>query len=192
MGHVFPGICSKKEMHFLPITTFMKTYPAYARGIPMNLPARPRIALTIRVKILVLFLALSLAALAITGYFAFSAITDVGSYAQGSSQALGSGVVNDSSAALLSLGEQYLVRIASRPGNITDVLFEDTDTEMDILSAQTAELQRNPPVISSTPVYPETIPRQIPCTGRCSILCPDRQRQRNQKRHAPSQAWLMA
>jgi sigma-B regulation protein RsbU (phosphoserine phosphatase) len=121
----------------------------------MNLPARPRIALTIRVKILLLFLVLSLAALAITGYFAFSAITNVGSYAQGSSQALGSGVVNDSSAALLSLGEQYLVRVASDQANVTDVLFQDTDTEMDILSAQTAELQRNSPVISSTPVYTE-------------------------------------
>jgi sigma-B regulation protein RsbU (phosphoserine phosphatase) len=138
----------------------------------MNLPVRPRIALTIRVKILVLFLALSLAALAITGYFAFSAITNVGSYAQGSSQALGSGVVNDSSAALLSLGEQYLVRIASDQANVTDVLFEDTNTEMDILSAQTAELQRNSPVISSTPVYPENNPPSNPLSGAVLYFAP--------------------
>ncbi len=137
----------------------------------MNLPARPRIALTIRVKILVLFLVLSLAALAITGYFAFSAITNVGSYAQESSQALGAGVVNDSSAALLSLGEQYLVRIASDQANITDVLFEDTDTEMDILSAQTAELQRNPPVISSTPVYTANNPPSHPQVRGIALFC---------------------
>jgi len=138
----------------------------------MNPPARPRIALTIRVKILVLFLALSLAALAITGYFAFSAITDVGSYAQGSSQALGAGVVNDSSSALLSLGEQYLVRIASDQANFTDALFEDTDTEMDILAAQTAEIQRNAPVISSTPVYPENTPPSNPLSGAVLYFAP--------------------
>ena len=138
----------------------------------MNPPARPRIALTIRVKILVLFLVLSLAALAITGYFAFSAITNVGSYAQGSSQALGAGVINNSSAALLSLGEQYLVRIASDQANITDVLFEDTDTEMDILSAQTAELQRNPPVISSTPVYTANNPPSLPRSGALLYFAP--------------------
>ncbi len=138
----------------------------------MNLPACPRIALTVRVKILVLFLALSLAALAITGYFAFSAITDVGSYAQGSSQALGAGVVNDSSTALLSLGEQYLVRVASDQANFTDVLFEDTDTEMNILAAQTAQFQRNAPVISSTPAYPENDPPPNPLSGAVLYFAP--------------------
>jgi sigma-B regulation protein RsbU (phosphoserine phosphatase) len=138
----------------------------------MNLPACPRIALTVRVKILVLFLALSLAALAITGYFAFSAITDVGSYAQGSSQALGAGVVNDSSTALLSLGEQYLVRIASDQADFTDALFEDTDTEMNILAAETAEFQRNPPVISSTPAYPENTPPPNPLSGAVLYFAP--------------------
>ncbi|HVP97368.1 SpoIIE family protein phosphatase [Methanoregula sp.] len=118
----------------------------------------PRFAFTIRVKILILFLALSLAALAITGYFAFSAITNVGTYAQGSSQALGEGVINNSSTALLSLGEQYLLRVAADQANVTDVLFSDTDTEMKILAAQTAELQYNPPVNPLTPIYLATSP----------------------------------
>ena len=61
----------------------------------MKSSASPRIALSVRAKILILFLALSLVALSLTGYFAFSAITNVGSYAQGSSEALGKGVVND-------------------------------------------------------------------------------------------------
>ena len=119
MGRVFL-IWNEKEMHFLPITTFMRTYRVclrYSHEPPrssQNCAHHP-------VKILVLFLVLSLAALAITGYFAFSAITNVGTYAQGSSQALGAGVVNNSSAALLSLGEQYPVRIASDQANITDV-----------------------------------------------------------------------
>ena len=114
----------------------------------MKLPAFPRIALTIRVKILILFLALSLVALALTGYFAFSAITNVGSYAQGSSEALGKGVVNDSSTALLSLGEAYLVRISADQANFTDALFEDTDAEMEILMHRlpsSSAIPRSPP-----------------------------------------------
>jgi len=138
----------------------------------MNLPARPRIALTIRAKILILFLALSLAALAITGYFAFSAISDVGSYAQGSSQALGEGVVNDSSTALLSLGEEYLVRIASDKAEITNVLFVDTETEMNILAAQTAEFQYNAPVTALTPVYPGNNPPSNPKSGAVLTFAP--------------------
>ena len=121
----------------------------------MNFPARPRIALTIGAKILILFLALSLAALAITGYFAFSAISDVGTYAQGSSQALGAGVVNDSSTALLSLGEDYLVSVVSDQAYTTDVIFVDTESEMNILAAQTAEFQHNAPLTPLTPVYPD-------------------------------------
>jgi sigma-B regulation protein RsbU (phosphoserine phosphatase) len=138
----------------------------------MKHPAFPHIALTIRVKILILFLALSLVALALTGYFAFSAITNVGSYAQGSSEALGKGVVNDSSTALLSLGEEYLVRISADQANFTDALFEDTDAEMDILDAQTAELQRNFPVIPLTPVYPATDPPSNPQAGAVLFFAP--------------------
>ena len=110
----------------------------------MKHPAFPHIVLTIRVKILILFLALSLITLALTGYFAFSAITNVGSYAQGSSEALGKGVVNDSSTALLSLGEAYLVRISADQANFTDALFEDTDAEMEIFDAQTADSSATP------------------------------------------------
>jgi sigma-B regulation protein RsbU (phosphoserine phosphatase) len=138
----------------------------------MKHPAFPRIAFTIRVKILILFLALSLVALTLTGYFAFSAITNVGSYAQGSSEALGKGVVNDSSTALLSLGEDYLVRISADQANFTNALFEDTNAEMMILDAQTAELQRNPPVDPLTPVYPATAPPSNPNNGVVLYFAP--------------------
>ena len=138
----------------------------------MKSSASPRIALSVRAKILILFLALSLVALSLTGYFAFSAITNVGSYAQGSSEALGKGVVNDSSIALLSLGEAYLVRISADQANFTDALFKDTDAEMEILDAQTAELQRNSPVVPSTPVYPATAPPSNPKAGAVLFFAP--------------------
>ncbi|MDD1702068.1 MAG: SpoIIE family protein phosphatase [Methanoregula sp.] len=132
----------------------------------------PRIIQTLRTKILILVLALSLVALIITGYFAFSAITDVGSYAEGSSKALGEGIANESSAALLSLGQEYLVRVASDQAQMTDVLFESTETEMDILAAETAQFQRNAPVISSTPVYPEDNPPSDPLSGTVLVFAP--------------------
>jgi len=138
----------------------------------MKLPARLRIALTIRAKILILFLALSLAALAITGYFAFSAISDVGSYAQGSSQELGAGVVNASSTALLSLGEDYLVSLVSAQAYTTDVIFVDTESEISILAAQTAEFQHNAPVTPLIPVYPDSNHPLDPKSGALLIFAP--------------------
>ncbi|MGA2104004.1 SpoIIE family protein phosphatase [Methanoregula sp.] len=132
----------------------------------------PRIALTIRVKILILFLAVSLAALAITGYFAFSAITNVGSYAQSSSEALGKGVANDSSVVLLSRGEAYLVRVTTDQANLTDALFQDTNSEMEIFACQTAELQRNPPVSPSIPTYPANTPPVDSLSGAVLLFAP--------------------
>jgi len=138
----------------------------------MNSFKPPKITFSIRAKILVLFLALSVAALAITGYFAFSAISDVGTYAQESSQTLGTGVVNDSSAALLTLAEDYLVSTVDDQAAIADVVFVDTDSEMDILSAQVAQFQQNPPVQSLVPVYPEDNPPADPDSGALLIFAP--------------------
>ena len=138
----------------------------------MNVPAAPRIVLSIRTKILILFLALSLVALAIIGYFAFSAISDVGSYAQGSSQELGTGVVNASSTALLSLGEDYLVSVVSDQAYTTNVIFVDTESEMSILAAQTAEFQHNAPLTPLTPVYPDNNHPSDPLSGALLIFAP--------------------
>jgi sigma-B regulation protein RsbU (phosphoserine phosphatase) len=136
----------------------------------MKSSASSRIALSIRAKILILFLVLSLVALALTGYFAFFAITRVGSYAQGSSEALGMGMADQSSAALLSLGEEYLQRITADQANVTDTLFADTDTEMEILAAQTAELKRNSPVKAITPTYLATQPPSDPMAGAVLVF----------------------
>ena len=158
----------------------------------MKSSASPRIALSVRAKILILFLALSLVALSLTGYFAFSAITNVGSYAQGSSEALGKGVVNDSSIALLSLGEAYLVRISADQANFTDALFKDTDAEMEILDAQTADSSATPrssPQPRSTRRLP---PPPIQRPERYSSLRPGQRRPRDRTRPAPLQDLLMS
>ena len=117
----------------------------------------PRIRLNLRAKILIVLLALSVISLLITGFFAFSSLTDIGRYAQGSSRTLGENVLNDSSAALQTNAEEYLVRVASDQAEITNVLFEDTNSEMDILAAHAAMLGNNPPIASRIPAYPPTI-----------------------------------
>jgi len=117
----------------------------------------PRIRLNLRAKILIVLLALSVISLLITGLFAFSSLTDIGRYAQGSSRTLGENVLNDSSAALQTNAEEYLVRVASDQAEITNVLFLDSNSEMDILAAHATMLGNNPPIASQIPAYPPTI-----------------------------------
>jgi sigma-B regulation protein RsbU (phosphoserine phosphatase) len=138
----------------------------------MRSPSLPRIRLNLRAKILLLLLLVSLISLAVTGFFAFSAISTIGTFSQGSSQVLGEHVVNESTAALTNLGEEYLLRIATDQAVITDVLFEDTDSEMDILAAYTAEAQRNPASTPIIPVYPRESPPADPMDGAVLVFAP--------------------
>lgn len=131
-----------------------------------------RMRLTLRTKILILFFILSLVALSVTGYFAFLAITGMGAFAQESSQSLGQGMVHDSSAALVSVGEEYLERIASDLADLTDVVFEDTNSEIDILAAQTTEVQQNHPLTPVIPVYPRSQPPSDPLEGPILVFAP--------------------
>ena len=119
----------------------------------MTADTTPRIKMNVRTKILVVFLALSVISLFITGFFAFSAITDMGRFAQGSSQSLGENAVNDSSFALQKTAAEYLIRVASDQAEITNVLFYDTDSEMNILAAHAAMLPNNPQLNSSIHAY---------------------------------------
>ena len=103
--------------------------------------------------------------------YVLSAISDVGTYAQGSSQELGTGVVNASSTALLSLGEDYLVSVVSDQAYTTDVIFEETESEMSILAAQTKECQHNAPLTPITPVYPGNNPPPDPILPETFLIC---------------------
>jgi sigma-B regulation protein RsbU (phosphoserine phosphatase) len=128
--------------------------------------------MNLRAKILIIVLIVSLVSLAVTGLFAFSAITTIGSFAQGSSQSLGEHAVNASTTALTRLGEEYLLRIATDQAVITDVLFEDTESEMDILAAGAAEAQRNPPGTPLVTVYSRGKNPQDPMSGAVLIFAP--------------------
>jgi len=138
----------------------------------MRYPPLPRIRLNLRAKILLLFLIVSLVSLTVTGYFAFSAISTVSEFSQGSSQMLGERAVNESTTALTNLGEEYLLQIVSDQAVITDTLFEDTDSEMDILAAYTAEAQRNPAIVPLVPVYSQKNPPSDPMSGSVLVFAP--------------------
>ncbi|MGA2919363.1 SpoIIE family protein phosphatase [Methanoregula sp.] len=101
----------------------------------------------VRVKILIIFLSLAIVALLITGYVAFFSISDVGKSAETSSLSLGQEAVDETTTALQASAEEHLVRIASDQAEVTNVLFENTDSEMEILAAAVPMLADNPPVV---------------------------------------------
>jgi phosphoserine phosphatase RsbU/P len=146
-----------------------------AKGAPiviMTADTLPRIRLNLRAKILIVLLGLSVISILITGFFAFTSLTDIGRYAQGSSRSLGENALSDSSAALQATAEEYLVQVATDQANITNVLFEDSNSEMDILAAHAAMLANNPPLMSSIPSYPPTVHPPDPFAGTLLEFAP--------------------
>jgi sigma-B regulation protein RsbU (phosphoserine phosphatase) len=138
----------------------------------MTPAAKFPIRLNVQAKILVLFLSLALVSLVITGFYAFSAISRIGTFAQASSQSLGKEAASASSNALQTMGEEYLLRVATDQAQTTDVLFENTNSEMDILAANAALLQNNSPVIPSIPSFsPEHGPKN-PLDGTLNLVAP--------------------
>jgi sigma-B regulation protein RsbU (phosphoserine phosphatase) len=111
--------------------------------------------LTVRAKILAIFLVLSLLSLLITGFITFFIISDIGNYAMDSSSTLGKEATADSTSTLEQVTTEYMLRIASDQAEITDVLFIETEDEMAILAAHAATLANNPsftPIIRSYPL----------------------------------------
>jgi sigma-B regulation protein RsbU (phosphoserine phosphatase) len=100
----------------------------------------------VRAKILAMFLALAVISLVITGYIALFTINNVAHSAESSSLALGTEAVDKATDALEVLTEDHLLQMASDQAQITNILFEDTDTELQLLAVQAATLQGNPPV----------------------------------------------
>jgi sigma-B regulation protein RsbU (phosphoserine phosphatase) len=120
---------------------------------PVDLPR-----LSVRTKILLLFLGLSLLSILVCGIVAYATINNVGNSAEASSLLLGNRAVNDASRALERSAEKNLVQLATDQAEITNVLFEDTVTEMELLGAQAETAGHNAPLIPLTPAYPRDAP----------------------------------
>jgi sigma-B regulation protein RsbU (phosphoserine phosphatase) len=128
--------------------------------------------LSVRKKIIILFLSLSLISLLISGLVAFITISDIGSYAEQSSSALGTAAVNDSTVALQQAAESNLMRIATDQAEITQLSFDDTAHELELLAAQAVFLQNNPPFLPFIPSYTRNAPPNDPFRGTVVILAP--------------------
>ncbi|MDO9326293.1 MAG: SpoIIE family protein phosphatase [Methanoregula sp.] len=129
--------------------------------------------MSVRQKILVIFLSLSLISLLITGVVAFFTINDVGNYAKQSSRTLGMTAVNDSTDSLQRESVINLLQIATDHAEITNVIFADTDSEMEILAALAVSLQRNAPLIPQVPSYSRIAPPPDPYDGTFAFIAPN-------------------
>jgi sigma-B regulation protein RsbU (phosphoserine phosphatase) len=100
--------------------------------------------LTVRAKILLVFLSISMAALGIVGFAAFSTMSDMGSYALASSGELGTRAVSDSTAALEANAESALLRLTMDQADISNVVFEQVASEMNTLAAFAGTVRERP------------------------------------------------
>jgi sigma-B regulation protein RsbU (phosphoserine phosphatase) len=128
--------------------------------------------MSVREKILILFLALSLISLLITGMLAFVTISRIGNYSEQSLSELGQDAVNDSTVALINEAEINLKRLANDQAQITQLSFDDTAAEIDILAAQAVSLPNNPPFIPSTPSFTRNNSPQNPLSGTVVLIAP--------------------
>lgn len=102
---------------------------------------------SVRTKILAVFLALSLITLLVTGYVALFTLGSLAKTAESGSFRQGQQAVDMATVALQQSAEQYLLQAAGDQAAIAGTLFNDTETELDLLAVQAATLQGNPPVL---------------------------------------------
>ena len=93
---------------------------------------------SIRTKLLMAFLGLSLVALIVLGFVALNGIATLNDYSLQSSQTLGENAVADSTVALAKQAEEYLLRLALDQADISNNIFEQVEAEMKI-TAQLAQ-----------------------------------------------------
>ena len=110
--------------------------------------------LNVTAKILVVFLALSIVSMVITGSIALITLSGVGDYAMESGISLGNRAVNDSTTALENDAEEYLLRTATDQAAISNTLFERVEAETSIMTQFAAALLCDPSAYTRKPVYP--------------------------------------
>jgi sigma-B regulation protein RsbU (phosphoserine phosphatase) len=105
---------------------------------------RPWIRLSVKTKILLVFLALSVSALLITGFLASVQIGDVSRYALDQSSALGDRAVEDSTVAMERDARESLLRMARDQAYISNIIFERVAGEIEMMASYARALQSDP------------------------------------------------
>lgn len=151
------------------LTTPFSLFPAN-NGIMKSPRAWQR--LTVRAKILLVFLSISMAALGIVGFMAFSTMSDMGTYALESSGNLGSRAVSDSTSALEANAESSLLRLAMDQADISNVVFLQVSSEMDALAGFVRTVRQRPASPATRELYSQTERPKDPGNSSVYILAP--------------------
>lgn len=138
----------------------------------MKSPSHFLPVLNVRAKILLIFLALSMASLLIVGFVAFATISDIGHSARASSTALGTEAILKSTTALEAAAADDLNRTASDQAQLMDEIFWESEMELNLLGSQALSLQNNPAFVSQIPSYPASAPPANPLDGTVVLLAP--------------------
>jgi len=133
---------------------------------------RPWQRLTVRAKILLVLLSISMAALGIVGFMAFSTMSDMGIYAQNSSDQLGTRAVSDSTSALEANAESSLLRLAMDQADISNVVFLQVSSEMDTLAGFVRAVQERPASPATREIYSQHDRPKDPGHSSVFILAP--------------------
>jgi sigma-B regulation protein RsbU (phosphoserine phosphatase) len=128
--------------------------------------------MTVKAKILVVFLSISMVALGIVGYAAFSTMSDMGSYAVSSSGQLGTRAVSESTTALETNAESSLLRLATDQADISNVVFEQVGSEMDTLVGYADTVRQRPAPLTSQTLYSQNEQPPDPKNASVYILAP--------------------
>jgi sigma-B regulation protein RsbU (phosphoserine phosphatase) len=99
---------------------------------------------SVRTKILLVFLALSLTALLITGYLAFSQMGEVSRFALESNKNLGFKAGDDSATALENDARTQLLRLAKDQAYISNIIFERVGSETEVMALYALDIISDP------------------------------------------------
>lgn len=100
--------------------------------------------LSVKTKILLIFLMLSVSALLVTGILAFVQIGEVSRYAVESSSSLGDRAVEDSTAALERDARESLLRLARDQAYISNIIFDRVSGEIEMMTGYAQKIQEDP------------------------------------------------
>lgn len=146
---IFPPLVSEPSP-FIPATPTLFTMS------PGPSPARapdPDLRFSVRTKILLVFLALSVAALLVTGFLAFTQMEDVSSFAVGRSTDLGNKASADSAAALETSAQASLLRLANDQAYISNIIFERVRGDIGIMASYAADIRSHPETVVKQHLY---------------------------------------
>ncbi len=114
---------------------------------------REKTRLSVRTKIFLVFLILSVTALLLTGFLAFVQMGNVSRFAVDRSTELASSIMNDSSAALEQDAEDALLRLATDQAHISDILFRQVGSETSSMATYALRIQQDPSLIRERHFY---------------------------------------